>query len=280
MVCWPIPYPHPIRQSDGASACRLCYSAHPAVFALQWCRCVFPIHSKLNVLTQPAVELTTEPIKVMVVALPLTAWGISRMLELPEAEGLNCVAVAPTIALAVNLLPTCKPDLALVDLDGEEGPDSLAILATPGRTKILAMTSSTSTALLDQAILAGARGLLNKQEQVATLLKAMRKVHEGEMWMDRSATSRIFLELARRKAQRVPDPEASRLNALTRRERQTIKALMDSPAAPAKVLAKELTISEHTLRNHLTSIYAKLDVANRTELYAFIQRQRLKGNAD
>lgn len=227
-----------------------------------------------------AAAENTAPIKVLVAALPLTAWGLSRMLELPEASGLRCVAVAPTVTHAAQLLPSCQPDLVLVDLDSEASADVLAELSSQGQAKILVITSSLDPAFHNRAILAGARGVVDKREEVTTLLKAIGKVHEGQMWMDRSATSRIFLELARQKADKAPDLEASRLNLLTLRERQTVDALMSSPAAPAKVLAKSMSISEHTLRNHLTSIYSKLGVANRTELYAFVQRHRAKNGTD
>ncbi len=220
----------------------------------------------------PPAFIKTEPIKVLVVALPLTAWGLSRMLDLPEASGLQCIAVAPSVVHATQLLSACKPDLVMVDLDSEESSDTLAQLTGRGSLKVLAMTSSSNPAVLDRAVLAGARGVLDKRDEVSTLIKALRKIHEGELWIDRSATSRIFQELARQQATKRPDAESSRLSELTSRERQTVDALMASPAAPAKVLAKEMAISEHTLRNHLTSIYSKLGVANRTELYAFVQR--------
>lgn len=206
-------------------------------------------------------------------ALPLSAWGLCRMLELPEAAGLQCVAVAPTLMHAAHLLPACTPDLILADLDSEENSEPLAALSAHGPLKILALSSAVDPTIQDQAILAGASGVLDKREEVSTLLKALRKLHEGEMWMDRITTSRIFRELARQKAALAPDSEASRLKTLTNRERQTVESLMSSPAAPAKVLAQGLSISEHTLRNHLTSIYAKLGVANRTELYAFVQQR-------
>lgn len=220
----------------------------------------------------PAAYTKTARIKVMVVALPLTAWGLSRALEEPEACALQCVAVAPSIGHAVPLFTSCKPDLLLVDLDSEAGPDSLTELSAAGPKKILALTSSADPHAHDRAILAGARGVLDKREEVSTLVKALKKINDGEMWMDRSATSRIFLELSRQQAARRPTTESARLNTVTQRERQAIDALMSNPAAPAKVLAQGLSISEHTLRNHLTSIYAKLGVANRTELYAFVQR--------
>jgi two-component system, NarL family, nitrate/nitrite response regulator NarL len=219
--------------------------------------------------------IKTARVRVWLVALPMTAWGLLRAFELPEAQALQCEGVAPTVAHAMLQAPAARPDVVLVDLDGEDGTESLTDLNAQGLHKILVLTSSASPAVHDSAILAGARGVLDKREDVTTLIKALHKVNDGEMWMDRNATSRIFMELARQQVAKRPDSGASRLNGLTGRERQTVDAIAAQPAAPAKVLAQVLNISENTLRNHLTSIYAKLDVSNRTDLYAFIQRHGL-----
>ena len=142
--------------------------------------------------------------------------------------------------------------------------------------RILALTSTTNTAVHDAAILAGARGVMTKHESPETLLKALAKVHAGEMWIDRSATGRIFMELARQRVQsRLEDPAQEKFKLLTPREQHTMLALAADAASPAKVLAHRLHISEHTLRNHLTSIYSKLGVSNRTELYAFSHKHGL-----
>ncbi len=96
-----------------------------------------------------------------------------------------------------------------------------------------------------------------------------------EIWIDRNATSRIFLELARKKAASANQPEQQKIASLTRRERQTIAALASDASAPGKLVAERLHISEHTLRNHLTSIYGKLAVSNRLALYAYAQKHGL-----
>jgi two-component system nitrate/nitrite response regulator NarL len=57
--------------------------------------------------------------------------------------------------------------------------------------------------------------------------------------------------------------------SLTEREREIIAMVVEGQGACNKVLAGKLFISEHTLRNHLTSIYSKLDVQNRLELYVY-----------
>jgi len=73
----------------------------------------------------------------------------------------------------------------------------------------------------------------------------------GELWIDRQATGRIFLALAQHKRQAL-DPQRKRMQQLTTREQQIVAAVGADPAAPGKVLAQRLHISENTLRNHLT----------------------------
>jgi DNA-binding CsgD family transcriptional regulator len=94
--------------------------------------------------------------------------------------------------------------------------------------------------------------------------------------VDRAATSRIFMELARQKAGKSKDPEHQRIASLTKRERHSIAAVASDASAPGKVIAARLNISEHTLRNHLTSVYSKLGVANRLALYAYAHQHGLQ----
>jgi DNA-binding CsgD family transcriptional regulator len=83
------------------------------------------------------------------------------------------------------------------------------------------------------------------------------------------------MELARQKAARNKNPEHDRIGSLTKRERQSVAVIAGDPSASAKALAARLHISEHTLRNHLTSVYSKLGVPNRVALYAYAHRHGL-----
>lgn len=205
----------------------------------------------------------------VVVALPVTAWGLERLIDMHPHE-MCCVGSAPSAAQAVMWLGDWQPDVVLFDLDGTEGTDPLALFQAQTTAPVLAVTSSSDALVHDAAILAGARGVLGKREAPETVLKALVKVAAGEMWIDRHATGRIFMELARQRVQTLrDDPAKAKLALLTPRERQTLLALAADAASPGKVLADRLHISENTLRNHLTSIYSKLGVSNRTELYAF-----------
>lgn len=216
------------------------------------------------------------PIQVQLVALPLVAWGLERLVESAQPR-LEVTGVSVSVAQYLLSQRQYAPDVVVLDLDGEDGIESLSDLHGKTKAKILVVTGSGNLVLHDGAVLAGARGVVDKRDSAAALilLKAIEKVHEGEIWIDRNATSRIFLELARKKTDEDKDPERQKIANLTRRECQTIASLAAAPSAPGKLLAESLHISEHTLRNHLTSIYSKLGMTNRVELYAFAHRHGL-----
>ncbi|VVP36205.1 MULTISPECIES: LuxR C-terminal-related transcriptional regulator [Pseudomonas] len=216
------------------------------------------------------------PIQVLLVALPLVAWGLERLVESAQPR----LALAGSVASVAQYLLSLHqyaPDVVVLDLDSEGCIESLADLHRQTKAKILVVTGSSDVALHDSAVLAGARGVVDKRESASasTLLKAIEKVHDGELWIDRNATSRIFLELARKKVERDIDPEQQKIAKLTRREQQTIASLARDPSAPGKLVAEKLHISEHTLRNHLTSIYSKLGLTNRVDLYAYAHKHGL-----
>lgn len=219
-------------------------------------------------------SLRSRAVRVALVALPLTAWGLGRLLA-ETSPRFELTGTADSAVEAVPLLQDWQPDVLVLDMDGESGTEAVGLLNLHLPAKVLVLVSSPLSDLHDSAVLAGARGVVEKREQPQTLLKAIEKVHAGEMWIDRSATGRIFMELARRKPQTQPDPEQRRIDQLTPRERQLVVTLASDAAAPGKVVAQRLHISEHTLRNHLTSVYGKLGVSNRVELYAFAQRHGL-----
>jgi two-component system, NarL family, nitrate/nitrite response regulator NarL len=216
----------------------------------------------------------TRPIQVHLVALPLVCWGLEHLVRSAHPR-FEVAAVTASIGECVSVAERSPADVVVIDLDSCEGAEPLAELRLPARTKPLLLTSSPDVALLDRAVLAGVRGVVKKREPPAVLLKAIEKVHEGELWIDRGATSRIFLEMARQKVSQRSDPEASKIATLTGRERQTILALASDASAPGKVIAGRLCISEHTLRNHLTSIYGKLGLSNRLDLYAYATKHSL-----
>ena len=70
------------------------------------------------------------------------------------------------------------------------------------------------------------------------------------------------------------DPEAAKIAELTPKERQIVATVVKEKGARNKVIADKLHMSEHTLRNYLTTIYSKLEVEGRMELYLYATSQR------
>jgi two-component system, NarL family, nitrate/nitrite response regulator NarL len=198
--------------------------------------------------------------------------GLQRLID-DERPELEVVATATDVAAAQELAATAKPDVVLVDVElaTEKEASLVPGLINGGNTRVLVL-SGARDGKHELAILRGACGVIHKDDTPDRLIQAIRKVHEGQLWLDRSTTGRLFVELSRQKSQAANDPAKHKLDSLTEREHDVVRSLAKQPGADNKTLASTLHIGEHTLRNHLSRIYDKLGVPNRLELYVFVQR--------
>jgi DNA-binding NarL/FixJ family response regulator len=203
-------------------------------------------------------------------------WGLERLIESGKPL-MEVVGTATNCADALKLIDETAPDLILLDigLGDQNGVDEIPNLIARSKAKILVLTGISDESIHDKAVLAGASGVVEKEASAETILAAIEKVHEGQLWLDRVATGRIFLEMSRENAAQSVDPERAKIQSLTDREREIVAVTASHAGANAKAIAEMLYISEHTLRNHLTSIYDKLDVANRLELFAYAHKHGL-----
>ena len=203
-------------------------------------------------------------------------WGLERLIESGK-PAMQVVGTATNCADALKLIDKAAPDLILLDigLGTENGVEEIPTLLARSHAKILVLTGLRDESLHDKAVLAGASGVVEKEAPAETILAAIQKVHEGQLWLDRVATGRIFLEFARENAAQAVDPERAKIASLTDREREIVAIAATHAGFNAKAIAELLFISEHTLRNHLTSIYDKLQVANRLELFAYVHKHGL-----
>ena len=201
-------------------------------------------------------------------------WGLERLIQ-AEAPAFTLVGSAGEAAEAVALCAALQPDVVLLDLD-LKGSSSLAILPTllaGGATRVVIFSANRDQATLTEAVKLGARGVVGKEAPTEDVLAAVRKVHDGELWIDQSLMQALLGQLT---APAPPaNPEAQRIAALTAREREVIGMIVAGKGALNKELAERAFISERTLRNHLSTIYQKLDVANRLELYVYATRNGL-----
>jgi two-component system nitrate/nitrite response regulator NarL len=201
-------------------------------------------------------------------------WGLERLIQ-AEGPSFTLVGSASDGAEATALCTSLHPDIVLLDLDlkGSSSIDFLPALVANGSTRVVILSANRDQGTLAAAVKAGARGVVSKEAPTDDVLLAVRKVHGGELWLDQSLMQALLGQLVAPAPK--ADPEAERIATLTARERDVIGMIVQGKGALNKELAERAFISERTLRNHLTTIYQKLDVANRLELYVYATKHGL-----
>lgn len=223
---------------------------------------------------QSQASSNAKPIRVLLVHdFDLALWALERLVESSGGE-FTTVGRTQSGLEALRLAREAHPDLALFGLETEDSLETLVPeLVKLGRPRVIVLTTLADDAAADRAVIGGARGLLRRGDSPETILKAMRKVHEGELWLDRATSGRIFGLLTHLD---VPaDPVAAHIARLTARERNVIVTLSRLGGARQREAATLLGVSEHTLRNHLSKIYAKLELSGHFELYLYAKRHGL-----
>jgi two-component system, NarL family, nitrate/nitrite response regulator NarL len=224
----------------------------------------------------------TGPIRVLVVDRHhIILWGVKQLID-ANKPAMEVVGTAADWAGAIAAADETLPHVVVLDsqLLRGDGAGAIRSLTEAGNAKVLLFSGEQDDMLHETAILQGASGIVRKDETPpSVLLKAITKVHEGQLWLDRSTTGRIFVQLSRRKRDVAKDMARKKLETLTEREHDVVRTLVTQPGADNKRLARNLHIGEHTLRNHLSRIYDKLGVPNRVELYLFAQRHGGPGQA-
>ena len=203
-------------------------------------------------------------------------WGLERLVE-SATPRMAVVGKATNFAELFAQLSGADPHVILLDLDlsGENSLDCLRELGQRTTAQVLVLTGTSDPNVHQQAIMRGARGVVHKQESADVILRAIEKVHNGEIWLDRATLGCVMTALARGQGS---DPEAAKVASLTPKELQIIAMVGKQKGARNKVVADKLHMSEHTLRNHFTTIYSKLDLTGRLELYLFATSHQLPVN--
>ena len=195
--------------------------------------------------------------------------GLRMLIE--QDQTMTVVAMAGTPAEALLMAERERPDIIVLDLmlGDDNGLEFLPQLckASPN-SRVLVLTGVQATDSHRMAIRRGAMGIVLKQQAAELLLKAIQKVHAGEVWIDRSMMGSVLTDV-RNERHEEPDPEATKITSLTRREREVIALV--SEGLKNKLIGERLFISETTVTHHLSSIFSKLEVSDRLELiiYAF-----------
>lgn len=199
--------------------------------------------------------------------------GLRMLLE--SQKRLAVVGEAGNLDEALAAIKREPPDIILLDLDlnGVSGITLLPeLLGAADKARVIIMTGVRDPEQHRQAIHRGAMGLVLKERAPAEIYKAILKVHEGEVWLDRSTIGKVLTERSGNR-NKGTDPEAQKIATLTKQERAVIGLL--SEGLKNRQIAERLFISEKTVIHHLSHIYHKLEVTDRLELYIYAQTHRL-----
>lgn len=197
--------------------------------------------------------------------------GLRKILAMED--DLEVVADTEDAREAAGIAKQTTPDVLLLDLrmPGTGGLEVIGPIheASP-TTKVLILTASDDRRDHVAALTQGARGIIMKDSAAETLVTAIRAVNSGQAWVDRDITGTLLEELAHRGG---AEPGTADKPLLTARETEIVNLVISG--CRNREISERLTISEKTVKAHLSNIFAKLGVRDRLELAIYALNRKV-----
>jgi DNA-binding NarL/FixJ family response regulator len=201
---------------------------------------------------------------------PIFRDGLCKLLALEE--DFEVVAQASDGRQVLDVLQQLEPDILLLDLKmpGLDGLSTLQRLqGSKNKTRVIVLTASDDKNEFVHAMKLGTSGIVLKQTATELLIKSIRKVHAGEIWLDSHTTAEVirrFVSADETPVSAPPQaaPRERERSPLSQREREIVALV--AQGFKNKEMAEKMFISEQTVKNHLHNIFDKLGVSDRLEL--------------
>lgn len=189
--------------------------------------------------------------------------------KLLDAEpGYEVIAEAPTLAAASILTRELAPDIVLLDVPFPAAADLEAIRQIAGSVvpcRIVLLTTAMERAHVVEALRCGARGVLTKETTTDLLFKSIRCVMANQYWVGRESVADLVQHV--HQATPAGNEPPKKAFGLTRRERQILSTV--ASGCTNKDIAQQFSLSEDTVKHHVSNIFDKVGVSNRLELALF-----------
>ncbi len=193
--------------------------------------------------------------------------GLKQILELEN--DMTVIAQAPNGEEAIKLAKECNPDVILMDINmpGMNGLQAIKEMKDGNiPSKIIVLTIHEDREYLFKTLQMGAEGYVLKDAEPSVLLEAIRSVNSGQPYIQANMTRELVREFNKIT---LHDKAKTEENNLTAREVEVLELIAEGMIN--KEIAKRLYISEKTVKNHVSNIFRKLNVSDRTQaaIYAF-----------
>lgn len=218
-----------------------------------------------------------KPIRVMLIdCRPLVLMGLHDLINARKPQ-MEVSGQATTYTNALDLADQLRPDVIFFSFF-PDALNPLAVitgLARSAEMKVLVLKGLYETIPVDRAIEAGARGIVLAEDPTESIIRAIIKVHHRDVGQNRSWAVGLSGYAATGHMPLKRNLEQAKLARLTLREMELIRAIVGDPSAKYMSIAGRLGISEHTVHNHLSNIYQKLNLINRIDLLMYAQKHGL-----
>lgn len=202
---------------------------------------------------------------------PLTISGLRSAVA--DQQDIRVLAECQNPEKLMDDVRDYEPDVLLVSTDMlQEELDRLERLVTEiEKTRVILLTNRKDVDFLEGALRRGAKGVFQREWPIHQIPIAIRKVTNGGVWLEQAVAEQVLEEVLSKR--RTPDPEERKIASLTARERGVIELVCEG--LRNKEIADRLHISGATVSHHLTSIFRKLEVEDRTSLVVYAAKRRL-----
>lgn len=201
---------------------------------------------------------------------PIFRDGLKKLLGLED--DFQVIGEAQNGQQTVELVQKLQPDILLLDLK-MPGMNGLAALEQMQNklknTRVIILTASEQEQEVVQAIRLGTAGVVPKHSATEILIKSIRKVASGEVWLDNRMTAALVREFS----EPVPPAREQPKSLLSAREREIVGLVCQGYRN--KEIAEKMFISEQTVKNHLHNIFDKLGVSDRLELALYAIHKKI-----